>query len=197
MMKPYHLAVALLAGLSLVAAQGMGSLPACARDCATGAIPKSCSAIDVSCICSNASFITSISCCVATACSEQDQKSAITFAQQICSGAGVTDLPQNAGCTSGSTTTATGQSTTNTGASATTSSSATNGTNLDSPNTAASESATKTGTTAQSVKTQATTATDKNAASSATASSAAGTLLGDPNAGLAAVVGAALYGLLA
>ncbi|RAK98359.1 CFEM domain-containing protein [Aspergillus ibericus CBS 121593] len=172
-MKLYHLTVALLAGLNLAAAQGMESLPACARDCATGAIPKSCSAIDVGCICSNTSFITSISCCVATACSDQDQNSAITFAQQICSGAGVTDLPQSAGCTSGSTASATGQSTTNTGASATTTpSTATNGTNIDSSNTAASATATNTGTNTQ------------NAASSATASSAA-------------VIGAAFYALLA
>ncbi|PYI09017.1 hypothetical protein BO78DRAFT_48657 [Aspergillus sclerotiicarbonarius CBS 121057] len=197
-MKLYHLPVAFLAGLSLVAAQGMESLPACARDCATGAIPKSCSAIDVGCICSNTSFITSISCCVATACSEQDQKSAITFAQQICSGAGVTDLPQSAGCTSGSTASATGESTTNTGASATiTSSTANNGTNLDSPNTATSATATKTGTNTRSVKTQAATATDKNAASSTTSSSAAGMLWGDRTVGIAAVIGAALYVLLA
>lgn len=47
------------------------------------------------------------------------------------------------------------------------------------------------------MKTQAATATDKDAASSATASSAAGTLLGDHYSGLAAVVGAALYALLA
>ncbi|PYH29724.1 CFEM domain-containing protein [Aspergillus neoniger CBS 115656] len=198
MMKLYHVSLALFAGLGLVAGQGMDSLPPCARDCATGSIPKTCKAIDVNCICSDKSFITGISCCVASTCSAEDQTSALNFAQQICGGAGVTDLPQSASCTSGNTASATLQTTgTTTGASATTTSTgAANGTRLDSSSSASAANATKTGSNTQSVKTQGATATDKNAASNATASSAAGIILGDSSAGLAAILGAAFYALL-
>ncbi|PWY76196.1 hypothetical protein BO70DRAFT_90859 [Aspergillus heteromorphus CBS 117.55] len=201
-MKLGHVSVALLAGLSPVVAQGMESLPACARDCATNSIPKTCKAIDVNCICSDKSFITGISCCVANACSQQDQQSALTFAQQICGGAGVTDLPQSASCTSGSIASATSANTTNatellSSTSATPSSTAAkNGTDLNAPGNA-SANATHTGSNTQSVRTQAATATNKNAASTSTASGAAGVISKGKDTGFAAVIGAALFALLA
>ncbi|KUL83653.1 hypothetical protein ZTR_11046 [Talaromyces verruculosus] len=90
-----------LSGLALcvanVAAQDFGSLPPCAQGCATNAIPASCG-LDVKCICSASSFITSVSCCVATACDAADQQTTIQFAEQLCAGAGVTNIPSAAGC---------------------------------------------------------------------------------------------------
>ncbi|PYH94446.1 putative CFEM domain protein [Aspergillus ellipticus CBS 707.79] len=191
-MKLRHVSVALLASLSSVVAQGMEGLPACARDCATNSIPKSCKAIDVNCICSDKSFITGISCCVANACSLQDQQAALTFAQQICGGAGVTDLPQSASCTSGSTETASGTSATD--ATEPTSSTSATPTSTGGPTAA---NATQTSADTQSVKTQEATATNKNAASTSTASGAAGRLSKGKDIGFAAVIETALFALLA
>lgn len=88
--------------LSTVVAQGLEGLPDCAKDCATGSIPKQCQAIDIACICADKSFINNISCCVANKCSKDQQDAVIKFANQICGGAGVNDLPKSASCASGS-----------------------------------------------------------------------------------------------
>ncbi|KAI9923642.1 hypothetical protein ASPWEDRAFT_170251 [Aspergillus wentii DTO 134E9] len=106
-MKLQYTSFALTACLSTAAAMGLSDLPACAKDCATGSIPSHCNSIDAKCICSDKSFISSISCCVASKCSKTEQAGVIKFADQICSGVGVGDLPTSASCASGSTATAT------------------------------------------------------------------------------------------
>ncbi|QGA19484.1 hypothetical protein EYB26_007173 [Talaromyces marneffei] len=92
-----------ISGLALcvvnVAAQNFGALPPCAQACATNSIPPSCG-LDVRCICSATSFITGVSCCVATSCNAADQQATLQFAVQLCAGAGVTSLPSAAACPS-------------------------------------------------------------------------------------------------
>ncbi|KAL4881489.1 hypothetical protein BJY04DRAFT_60054 [Aspergillus karnatakaensis] len=113
-MKLQTLALALAACLSSVSAQGMPGLPACAQDCATGATPKECSLINVECICNTRSFIDDMACCVSKSCEPEDQAGALEFANGICGGAGITDLPQSATCASDSTSTTTVTDTTTT-----------------------------------------------------------------------------------
>ncbi|OJJ59327.1 hypothetical protein ASPSYDRAFT_88255 [Aspergillus sydowii CBS 593.65] len=106
-MKIQSLALAFAACLSSAAAQGMSGLPSCAQNCATDAIPSECSLIDVNCICKTKSFIDDMACCVGKSCDSKDQDAALEFANGICGGAGITDLPQSATCAGGSTTTST------------------------------------------------------------------------------------------
>ncbi|KAJ9347460.1 hypothetical protein DTO027B9_9194 [Paecilomyces variotii] len=80
--------------------QDLSALPDCAKNCALGSIPKSCSVIDVKCICTTGSFIDSISCCIKDACSPSDQEATLKFAKQICGSAGVTNLPNSVTCSS-------------------------------------------------------------------------------------------------
>ncbi|KAL4914031.1 hypothetical protein BDW62DRAFT_149970 [Aspergillus aurantiobrunneus] len=121
-MKLQSLALALVGFLSSVAAQGMTGLPSCAQDCATGAIPSQCSLIDVECICAERSFVDDMACCVGQSCAPEDQDAALDFANGICGGAGISDLPQSATCAgdSTSTTTASPTETTTSGDEATT-----------------------------------------------------------------------------
>ncbi|EED15300.1 CFEM domain protein, putative [Talaromyces stipitatus ATCC 10500] len=97
------LTTGIISGLALcvvnAAAQDLSSLPPCAKSCATNAMPASCG-LDVKCICSAESFITSVSCCVAKVCDQADQQTTLQFAEQLCAGAGVTNLPSAAGCSS-------------------------------------------------------------------------------------------------
>lgn len=74
---------------------------------------------DPKCICANQDFIGNVACCLVGACSEADQASAITFAQQICSANGVS-VPSTVSCS-----TATGASATATGTSGSSSATAT------------------------------------------------------------------------
>lgn len=64
---------------------------------------------DPKCICANQDFLGNVACCLVGACSEADQASAITFAQQICSANGV-QVPSTVSCStaSGASATATG-----------------------------------------------------------------------------------------
>ncbi|KAI9373305.1 hypothetical protein BJX61DRAFT_385347 [Aspergillus egyptiacus] len=103
-MKLQSFALVLAACLSTSAAQGLGGLPECAQECATGAIPEECSLIDVECICAAASFVQDMACCVGQSCGPEDQDAALDYANGICGGAGITDLPQTATCASDSTT---------------------------------------------------------------------------------------------
>ncbi|KAL2828683.1 hypothetical protein BDW59DRAFT_159481 [Aspergillus cavernicola] len=121
-MKLQFLALALVACLSSAAAQGMPGLPACAQDCATGAIPDACGLIDVECICAERTFIDDMACCVGKSCQPEDQDAALEFANGICGGAGITDLPQSATCRGDSTSTTTATDTTSDEATTTTSS---------------------------------------------------------------------------
>ncbi|KAL4951208.1 hypothetical protein BDW69DRAFT_196666 [Aspergillus filifer] len=72
------------------------------------ALTQECGLIDVECICASRSFIEDIACCVSTACEQQDQEATLDFANGICGGAGISDLPQTATCAGDSTTTTTG-----------------------------------------------------------------------------------------
>ncbi|KAL2810588.1 hypothetical protein BJX63DRAFT_422940 [Aspergillus granulosus] len=111
-MKRQSLAVVLAACLSYAAAQGLGGLPTCAQTCATGAIPEECSLIDIECICGTESFIADMACCVGQSCDQADQDAALGFANGLCEGAGITNLPQTATCAGDSTSTATSTETT-------------------------------------------------------------------------------------
>ncbi|KAG8525498.1 uncharacterized protein KY384_009142 [Bacidia gigantensis] len=68
--------------------QSLGELPDCAKPCAAN-LPANCK-LDVKCICADADFIKSISCCVADACSAQDLQKTLQVAQQFCSTVKVT-----------------------------------------------------------------------------------------------------------
>ncbi|KAL4990545.1 hypothetical protein BDW68DRAFT_175011 [Aspergillus falconensis] len=128
-MKSHFLALTLAACLSSIVAQSLPGLPACAQDCANGAIPSKCSPVDVECICATRSFIYDMACCVGKSCDGNDQKkltiivhqAALDFANGICGGAGVSDLPQSATCASDATTTTATATTTGTTTEATTS----------------------------------------------------------------------------
>jgi cobalamin biosynthesis Mg chelatase CobN len=62
-----------------------------------------CGNLDIQCICSNSSFLSSIACCLASACDAADQQAAVAYAKQICTTAGVT-VPNAVSCVSSSTT---------------------------------------------------------------------------------------------
>lgn len=94
----------------------------CASQQFTGGSYAGCGT-DPKCICSNAAFISTISCCVAGVCDAADQAAAITFAQQICQANGVA-VPTAVTCASSAASTGTaaassGSATTGTAASAT------------------------------------------------------------------------------
>jgi hypothetical protein len=58
-----------------------------------------CNSLDVTCICSNQSFLGDVACCLAASCDAADQQSATTFADQLCKANGVT-VPTAVSCTS-------------------------------------------------------------------------------------------------
>lgn len=59
--------------------------------CISQALPASCN-LNPQCICSDAAFISTISCCVSTACDTSGQQAALSYAKQICAPVGVTNL---------------------------------------------------------------------------------------------------------
>ncbi|KAL7925166.1 hypothetical protein ACQKWADRAFT_285236 [Trichoderma austrokoningii] len=85
--------VSLVFTAALAAAQDLSGLPSCATGCVTkfttGGAIGGCQQLDIGCICKNADFLNGIACCLAGACSKSDQDKAVSFAQQICSSAGV------------------------------------------------------------------------------------------------------------
>ncbi|THV70969.1 hypothetical protein D6D28_04774 [Aureobasidium pullulans] len=93
-------ALAVIAAATLATAQ-LGSIPSCAMSCISQALPASCN-LNPQCICADASFISTISCCVSTACDTAGQQAALGYAQQICAPVGVTNLPTAASCATGS-----------------------------------------------------------------------------------------------
>ncbi|KAI4740057.1 hypothetical protein E4T44_15197, partial [Aureobasidium sp. EXF-8845] len=90
---------ALIAAATLATAQ-LGSIPSCAMSCISTALPANCN-LNPQCICSDASFISTISCCVSTACDTAGQQAALGYAKQICAPVGVTNLPTAASCAAG------------------------------------------------------------------------------------------------
>ncbi|KAK2614243.1 hypothetical protein N8I77_001089 [Diaporthe amygdali] len=113
------LSAAIFAGLTVAQFNG---LPTCAQGCASkffsGGSYAGCGT-DPKCICANQDFLGNVACCLVGACSEADQQSAITFAQQICSANGVS-VPSTVSCStaSGASATATGSSGSSTGSAA-------------------------------------------------------------------------------
>ncbi|KAK1138891.1 hypothetical protein N8T08_001680 [Aspergillus melleus] len=194
-MKLQFVSLALAACLSTAAAQGLDSLPSCAKDCATDAIPDHCGMIDVGCICSDKSFLTSISCCVSKKCSEDDQKTVIQFANQICSGAGVKDLPKSASCANGASSATESSSDTSTGSP----SSTTTGKSSDASTTGASKaSGTSDAASSETESSSGTsTGTSTSTAQSAATSTGAAALVQGKDTNLVAAAGAALFALLA
>ncbi|TKX25331.1 CFEM domain-containing protein 3 [Elsinoe australis] len=91
--------VAFLAYITAAAAQAQG-LPQCAGTC-VGTDFGGCGSFNVTCICSNKPLIDNLACCVSTACNAEQQTQVINFANGLCAGNGVTDLPQSATCASG------------------------------------------------------------------------------------------------
>ncbi|KAF9761912.1 hypothetical protein IL306_003632 [Fusarium sp. DS 682] len=89
----------LLAGL--VAAQ-QEKLPKCAQPCVdkytTGGGVAGCGQLDVKCICSNKDFLSGIACCLEDKCDSASKETAVKYAKQICSTAGVNDLPDQVTC---------------------------------------------------------------------------------------------------
>ncbi|EMC91475.1 hypothetical protein BAUCODRAFT_135071 [Baudoinia panamericana UAMH 10762] len=114
----------LLSALASVAfSASIPGLPACAGSC-VGTSFGSCSTLDVKCICSDSSLLSGLACCVSTSCNAADQNgtrstttplppqpshpiptnapsaATINFANSLCQGYGVTNLPQSATCAS-------------------------------------------------------------------------------------------------
>ncbi|KAF4555272.1 CFEM domain-containing protein 2 [Elsinoe fawcettii] len=121
-MRSFTLAV--LAFATAVAAQAnIPGLPPCAGTCVTSDF-GGCGPLNITCICANKPLIDGLACCVSTACDAPQQSSVISFANALCGGNGVTDLPQSATCASGASTTspasASGATTTGSSAAATT-----------------------------------------------------------------------------
>ncbi|GKT40047.1 GPI-anchored CFEM domain protein ARB_01017 [Colletotrichum spaethianum] len=88
-----------LAGLAVA----QTDLPACAQDCTnqytSGNAIAGCSNLDIKCICSNSGFLDGIACCLTKACPPADQETAVKFAKNICTGAGVA-VPDQVVCKS-------------------------------------------------------------------------------------------------
>ncbi|KAK2038949.1 hypothetical protein LZ31DRAFT_559196 [Colletotrichum somersetense] len=82
----------------------------CVTQFTSGTAIAGCSNLDVKCICSNENFLDGIACCLTKACQEADQKTAVQYAKNICTGAGVT-VPDQVVCKSANaSTSATGTS---------------------------------------------------------------------------------------
>ncbi|KAK3943272.1 hypothetical protein QBC46DRAFT_378003 [Diplogelasinospora grovesii] len=91
-----------LAGLASVAVAQAPTLPNCAQGCANqflGSGIGNCGT-NPACICADKDFISGISCCLASACNQADQSSAIDFASRFCGANGVTTLPTTVVCAS-------------------------------------------------------------------------------------------------
>lgn len=67
----------------------------------TGSQIGGCGNLDAKCICSNASFLSNIACCLASVCSAADQQAAVVYAKQLCTTQGVT-VPDQVVCNSAS-----------------------------------------------------------------------------------------------
>ncbi|KAL2350778.1 hypothetical protein BJ546DRAFT_378024 [Cryomyces antarcticus] len=194
-------------------AQTLSDLPSCASAC-VGSNLGGCSTLDIKCICNNANLISSLSCCVAGACSASDQQKTINFASQLCAAQGIT-LPTTATCASTASSTsgsATGSSTASGSASASASSTGTgttvvgvgaipSNTSSISGSTTASGSASSSGASSSAGSSSGTTtvggstgvATTSSAGAASQTKSAAATKLAGKGMG----VGAAIVGLAA
>ncbi|KAK1831913.1 hypothetical protein QBC39DRAFT_350485 [Podospora conica] len=92
--------VASLVTLALAAGAIAQSMPDCAKPCVDKLMINGVGdcGTDPKCICADKSFLGSISCCVLDECDTAGQNSAIVFAADFCSRAGVTGLPTTVAC---------------------------------------------------------------------------------------------------
>jgi hypothetical protein len=135
-----------LAGL--VAAQ-QEKLPKCAQPCVdqytTGGGVAGCGQLDIKCICSNQNFLSGIACCLEEKCDTEGKDAAVKYAKQICSTAGVKDLPDDVKCdksaASGSASSATGATTPTSSAASAASASSTGDSDSSNTNAGAREGA--------------------------------------------------------
>ncbi|KAK0333994.1 hypothetical protein LTR91_025500 [Friedmanniomyces endolithicus] len=113
----------LLAALASVAVSvSIPGLPACAGNCVTSF--GNCAQLAVGCICSDTTLLANLACCVGSNCDAADQNTTITFADALCAGQSVTNLPMAATCAPGAASTPLGTASSS-GSSTTGSSSAT------------------------------------------------------------------------
>jgi len=92
-------AFAVLAFTGAVLAQvDTSNLPSCAFSCVTNL--GGCNQLDITCICSDTELISGLACCVSKQCDAEDQDKTIQFAQNLCGGEGVDNLPTSATCAS-------------------------------------------------------------------------------------------------
>ncbi|EHK49896.1 hypothetical protein TRIATDRAFT_129633 [Trichoderma atroviride IMI 206040] len=194
--------VSLVFTAALAAAQDLSGLPTCATGCVTkfttGSAIGGCQQLDIGCICKNADFLNGIACCLADACSKSDQDKAVSFAQQICSSAGVS-TPDTVVCKDSSSQTGSATASDSSASSKTTDSSdsSTTGSSDSSSTTATDSSSTSTGsgsTTAAPTGSSAQTTTGSSTRSAATSTSSGAAA---PLASAGSLVGAAIAMLAA
>ncbi|KAJ5032438.1 uncharacterized protein L3040_009043 [Drepanopeziza brunnea f. sp. 'multigermtubi'] len=98
--------VSLVSALASLGHAQFSGLPSCATPCVLeyttggGQTIAGCDRLSVDCICANDSFLDSIACCLVKSCTKEEQTGVVTFAQNICSANGVTDLPTSIVCDS-------------------------------------------------------------------------------------------------
>ncbi|KAI8653939.1 CFEM domain-containing protein [Fusarium sp. Ph1] len=91
-------------------------LPSCATSCFTtfdGQSPSAnttCSDLDIKCICQDGTFLDSMICCLHEACSDSDRESAEAYSRSLCKSMGVT-MPSGLGCSTNTSSSATGKAT--------------------------------------------------------------------------------------
>ncbi|UKZ66577.1 uncharacterized protein TrAtP1_007749 [Trichoderma atroviride] len=201
--------VSLVFTAALAAAQDLSGLPTCATGCVTkfttGSAIGGCQQLDIGCICKNADFLNGIACCLADACSKSDQDKAVSFAQQICSSAGVStpdtvvckDSSSQTGSATASDSSASSKTTDSSDSSTTGSSDSSTTGSSDSSTTATDSSSTSTGsgsTTAAPTGSSAQTTTGSSTRSAATSTSSGAAA---PLASAGSLVGAAIAMLAA
>ncbi|GAB7345399.1 hypothetical protein MBLNU457_3740t1 [Dothideomycetes sp. NU457] len=92
--------VSILALAAAASAANIPGLPSCAGSCVSTDF-GGCGSLNVTCICSNGPLIANLACCVSKVCDQADQDSTIKFADALCQGNGVTNLPTAATCAPG------------------------------------------------------------------------------------------------
>ncbi|EEU36726.1 uncharacterized protein NECHADRAFT_86554 [Fusarium vanettenii 77-13-4] len=91
-------------------------LPSCATSCLStfdGDSPSAnttCSTLDIKCICQDAPYLDSMICCLHEACSNSDRESAEAYSRSLCKSLGVT-MPSGLGCSTNTSSSATGKAT--------------------------------------------------------------------------------------
>ncbi|GAM90670.1 hypothetical protein ANO11243_087150 [Dothideomycetidae sp. 11243] len=186
-MRSALLTVLALGSAALVQAGGIDGLPQCTNKCISNDF-GGCGTLDVKCICANKPFIAGLACCISVACDAADQAATIQFADSLCSGQGVTDLPTAATCAAGATPSFI--------SGATVSSTASAATTTGSPaSTTTGSASSATGTSSASSAS----AASSSASSSSSSASAAASHTGSANRVEAAAfgVGAVIFGALA